>query len=295
MTTATQENIANLITPNHVDMSQLTPPKAIETLSFEQIFQESLADFRNRKPEYDALLESDPAIIMLECAAYRELLVRQKINESAKGCMPAYATESDLENLALFYGITRQPDETDERLRYRMQLSLEGITTAGSEKAYLFHTLTADPRVKSASVQSPSDGKVLISILSSDGNGTADEDLLNTVKNYISAEDKRPLTDHVMVQSAQLIEYKIKAKVYVYFSPSMTVTEQDCRTALDTYIAKHSTIGNYVARSGIFYSLHTEGVQKVVLESPAQDIATTKAQAPLCTEINLEFVIADDS
>ena len=42
-------------------------------------------------------------------------------------------------------------------------------------------------------------------------------------------------------------------------------------------------------------ALHTEGVQKVVLTSPAADIATTKEQAPVCTEINIEFVIADDT
>ena len=63
----------------------------------------------------------------------------------------------------------------------------------------------------------------------------------------------------------------------------------------DKYVEKHSTIGNYVARSGIFDALHTEGVQKVVLTSPAADIATTKEQAPVCTEINIEFVIADDT
>ena len=50
-----------------------------------------------------------------------------------------------------------------------------------------------------------------------------------------------------------------------------------------------------MARSGIFDALHTEGVQKVVLTSPAADIATTKEQAPVCTEINIEFVIADDT
>ena len=293
--TGNQDTIANLLTPDHVDMSQLTPPTVIETLSFETIFQELLADFVAKKPDYDALLESDPAIIALECAAYRELLLRQRINEAAKSCMLAYATGTDLDNLAAFYGIVRQADETDERLRYRTQLSLEAFTTAGSEKSYLFHTLSADPRVKSASVQTPSDGRVLISIMSYEDNGTASDELIEIVNKYVSSEDKRPLTDHVTIQSAKLEQYKIQAKIYMYYSPSMTVTEQECRAALDKYVEKHSTIGNYVASSGIFDALHTEGVQKVELSSPAADIATTKEQAPVCTEINIEFVIADDT
>lgn len=295
MKTATIDNLAELLTPDHVDMSLLPPPAVIETLSFEQIFQEMLADFRARNPEYTALVESDPAIIQLECAAYREVLLRQRINEAAKADMIAYAVGTDLDNQAAFYGLERQENETDDRLRYRTQLALEAITTAGSEKAYLFHTLSADPRIKSASVQSPEPGNVVISILSNEGNGMADKELTDVVEAYVSAEDKRPLTDKVIVQSAEFVEYKIKATVYLYFSPSATITEQESRDALDKYIEKHSTIGNLVARSGIFDALHTEGVQKVELTAPAQDIVATKSQAPQCTEIDIEYVIANDT
>lgn len=294
MTTVTQDDFAELLTPDHVDMSQLPPPNVIEPLSFEQIFQELLADFRERKPEYTALVESDPVIIALECAAYREILIRQRINEAAKASMIAYAVGEDLDNLAAFYGLVRQEDETDDRLRYRTQLALEGLTTAGAEKAYLFHTLSADSRVKSASVQSPTPGEVVISIMSYEEDGQADEELIDIVDKYVSSEDKRPLTDKVTVQSAQLVGYKIKATVHLYFGPSATVTEQESRDALAKYVEKHATIGNLVARSGIFDALHTEGVQKVELTEPAKDVVTTKSQAPVCTEIDIEYVIAND-
>ncbi len=48
-----------------------------------------------------------------------------------------------------------------------------------------------------------------------------------------------------------------------------------------------------VAKSGIFDALHAEGVQRVELVSPANDIQTTKQQAPQCSEINLEFITAN--
>ncbi len=293
-TSISQEDFAELLTPDHVDMSLLPPPKVVEPLSFEQIFQELLADFRARRPEYTALVESDPAIIQLECAAYRELLLRHRINEAAKADMIAYATDADLDNQAAFYGLTRQTGETDDRLRYRTQLALEAITTAGSEKSYLFHTLSADPRVKSASVQSPSPGEVLISILPTEEDGTADEELITIVEKYVSTENKRPLTDHVTVKKAELVEYKIEATVHLYFSPSASVTEQESRDALAKYVEKHATIGNLIARSGIFDALHAEGVQKVELTEPATDIVTTKSQAPVCKEIDIKYVIAND-
>ena len=105
MSTANNTDIESLLTPNHIDMSQLPAPTIIEQLSFEDIFEELLVDFKAKDPTYDALVESDPVIIALECAAYREMLLRNKINEAAKACMLAYATGTDLDNHAAFYGI----------------------------------------------------------------------------------------------------------------------------------------------------------------------------------------------
>lgn len=291
--TATIEDIKGFLTPTYVDMSSLPAPKVIEELSFETILEELIVDFKKRRPEYDALLESDPVIIALETAAYREMLLRQRINEAAKANMLAYATGSDLDNMAAFYGIERLEDEADDRLRYRTQLALDALTTAGSEKAYLFHALTADPRIKSASVHSPTPGQVVVSILSDEEDEAENTDLINKVLQFISAEDKRPLTDQVSVQNAELVDYEIKAKIYIYFGPSTSITEQECRDALNKYIESHGTIGNIVAISGIFDALHTEGVQKVELITPKTDVDTSKQQAPRCTNIELEFITAN--
>ena len=46
----------------------------VDELDFEAIFQAYLADFTARNPGYDALVESDPAIILLQTMAYREKL-----------------------------------------------------------------------------------------------------------------------------------------------------------------------------------------------------------------------------
>lgn len=295
MSTANNTDIESLLTPNHVDMSQLPAPTIIETLSFEDIFEELLVDFKSKAPTYDALVESDPVIIALECAAYREVLLRNRINEAAKACLLAYAVGTDLDNHAAFYGLTRQDGESDDRLRYRTQLAAEALTTAGSEKSYLFHALSADSRVKSASVKSPDPGEVLVTIMSTEDDGVASQDLIDTVETYLSSEEVRPLTDHVEVQAAEMVEYEINAQVYMYLSPSMSITEQECRDALDRYLAKNSTIGNTIARSGIFDALHTEGVQKVVLTDPDDDVETTKEQALQCTNITLEFITIDES
>ncbi|GAB7141314.1 hypothetical protein RsTz2092_12860 [Deferribacterales bacterium RsTz2092] len=109
-----REDLQDFLTPDYVDLSAIPAPKVIEELSFGDIFDELLIDFKKRNPSYDALLESDPAIIVLECYAYRETLLRHRINEAAKANLLAYAAGSDLDNLAAFYGIERMVVDTGD-------------------------------------------------------------------------------------------------------------------------------------------------------------------------------------
>ena len=43
-----------------IDLSKLPAPKVIESLSYEEIFQDILSDFLEKNPTYSTLLESDP-------------------------------------------------------------------------------------------------------------------------------------------------------------------------------------------------------------------------------------------
>ena len=103
------------------DLASLPPPQSIEELSFERIFAEMLQDFRARYPQYSALLASDPAIKLLEVAAYRELLLRARINDAARASLLAFADGADLDHLAAFYGVTRLAGEGDDALRRRVR------------------------------------------------------------------------------------------------------------------------------------------------------------------------------
>ena len=208
-----------------IDLSKLPAPKVIESLSYEAIFQDILNNFLERNPQYTNLLESDPAMILLEVAAYRELLLRNRINEAAKAAMLPYATGSDLENLAAFYGVKKLEGENDDRLRQRTQLALEGFSTAGPIGAYIFHTLSASSEIKSVSVKSPNPGEVLVTILSQNGNGIVGQELIDIVYKKLSDEDTRPLTDMVLVQGARIVNYSIQAIITIYSGPSSAIVE----------------------------------------------------------------------
>jgi phage-related baseplate assembly protein len=154
-----------------IDLSLLPPPDVVETLDFETLYQEVLGIFRaHMGDQWTAVLESDPVVKLMEVMAYRELMVRARVNAAAKASLLAYAKGADLDNRAADYGVQRltiraaDPDavppvtalmESDEALRYRTRLSLEALSAAGSSGAYEYHALSSSAELVHISVDSP--------------------------------------------------------------------------------------------------------------------------------------------
>ncbi|MFJ5423245.1 baseplate J/gp47 family protein, partial [Wolbachia endosymbiont of Drosophila barbarae] len=173
----------------------------VEKPNFEEIFLRMKEELVCRDETFSALVESDPAMKVLEVAAWRELLLRQRINEAVKGNLLKFATGEDLDNLAEFYGVEREKEEEDERFRERIKAKIKGWSTGGSKEYYRYHALSADSRVKDALVESPIPGKVQISILSTQlsTTGIVSEELLEIVKKQVTRDDIRVLTDTITV------------------------------------------------------------------------------------------------
>lgn len=107
--------------PSIKELAALPAPDVVEELSFDDIFSAVLTEFKTRCPEFSALLESDPAIKVLEVAAYREMLLRNRINVAARAQMLAFSSGDDLDHLGAFYGVARLVGEGDEALRRRIR------------------------------------------------------------------------------------------------------------------------------------------------------------------------------
>lgn len=285
-----------------INLAQVAPPDVIEPLDFEQILSEMLTELAERAPELDAQIESEPFVKLLEVCAYRELQLRARINDAARAVMLPYSTGTDLDNLGSLFGVERlliSPAvptavppiaavyESDSDFRYRIQLSLEGLSTAGPEGAYIFHALSADGQVLDASATSPSPGQVLITVLSRSGTGVPDATLLSTVLTKLSDESVRPLTDYVQVQSATIVQYQVTATLHFYAGPDREVIMANARAALEAYTSGQHRLGLDVTLSGIYAALHQPGVQRVDLASPAADLVINRQSASYCTAISL--------
>lgn len=272
-----------------IDLSQLPPPSVVESLDFETILQELKDDLQARDPDLaDVLaLDSDPLVKLLQVCAYRELNLRQRINDAARSVMLAYATGSDLEQLAALFRTDRQAAESDDRLRSRTQLALEGLSTAGPAGAYQYHARSADSRVRDVDVSSPSDGQVLVTILASDGDGTPDQTVLDAVTTALNAETVRPLCDKVTVQAAEIISYSITAILDLFDGPDADTVLNAALAATQAYVETSRNIGHGVTLSGLYAALHQPGVQRVELTAPAASLVIDRQSAAYCTAIDL--------
>lgn len=295
-----------------VDLKKLPAPKVVQELSYETLLTKrkekflSLQESDEMRQHWQARLqlESEPVVKLLEENAYLELLLRTNINESAKAVMLAYATGSDLDQLGALFGVTRliiqaedlksNPPTTakyedDERFRTRIQMSLEGLTTAGSRASYEFHALSTSAKIKDVDVTSPTAGTVKVAILSTEGQGTADGDLIKAVKEQLNAEHIRPLTDTVLVESAVILTYEIQATITLYPSVLESVVMGNVNQAITSYVNKQHSLGIDITRSGIYAALHQEGVQNVKLTKPMDDLIVQPHQAAYCTQIQVNL------
>ena len=292
-----------------IDLSQLPPPVVVEPLDFETLFAQRKAAFIAMYPEDEQEeiartleLESEPITMLLEENCYRELLLRQRVNEAARAVMLAYSTDSDLDNLAVNFNVERltiqeEDDsvtppieavmELDADLRTRTQQAFEGLSVAGPTAAYEFWGRSADGRVADISAVSPTPACVTISVLSREGDGTASDDLLSVVAAALNDEEVRPVADRVTVQSAEIVPYQIDATLYIYPGPEAEPVRQASEQQLQAYIAAQNRLGRDIRLSAIYAALHVEGVQRVELAQPVADIVLSDYQASHCTEYTI--------
>jgi len=288
-----------------IDLSQLPAPDVVETLDYETLLAERKATLISLYPESEQAaiartltLESEPMVKLLQENAYREVLLRQRVNEAAQAVMVAYALSNDLEQLAANNNVQRlmitpadneavppvaAVMESDADLRQRIPAAFEGMSVAGPTGAYEYHAASASGLVADASAISPAPAEVIVTILSRDGDGTASPALLATVSAALNDDEVRPVADRVTVQSAKIVNYQIEATVFVYPGPAIEPILADAQKRLLAYINEMRRLGRDIRRSAIYAALTTQGVQRVELASPSGDVVLDKTQAANCT------------
>ena len=264
-----------------IDLSQLPPPEAVEALDPETLIEQTIAAFVALYPEYSAWVESDPAQKLVEAGAWREYLLRVRINEAVRSVMLAFAQGNDLDHLGALVNVERADGESDERFRSRVQAAPEIIAAAGSAAAYRAVAMNVDVSVADISVASPAAGIVQVTVLGGpNSDGAAPAALAAQVLAALDHDDVRPLTDTVRVAGARIVPYEIDATLTVRAGVDGATVLAAARRAVTAYARSVHRLGATVARSLVTAALAVEGVDNVVMRKPVADVACTTAQAP---------------
>lgn len=252
-----------------IDLSKLPGPAIIQEALLETVLAEIKADFLGRYDGQLLDLESEPVIKLLEVAAYREVILVNRINQGAAAVMVATSTGTDLDNLAAIIPLSRFEGELDDAFRARIQLAPEGFSTAGSRGAYEFHAKSASPDVIDVYIGEPVPGSVDVYILGPDA--TASAALLTAVNDALS-DDVVPLNDLVTVKPFVHVDYSIEAHLTFSSGLGTELVREAAAAAVNGYVQERRKFGRSVTRAGIVGALVIEGVENVALISPVADV-----------------------
>lgn len=257
-----------------IDLSGLAPPDIIETLDYEAIVTAMRNDLVERFPLIAGVidLESEPARKLIEAFAYRELRLRARINDAARAVLLASSWGSNLDHLGALFATARQPVETDDRFRRRIQLAPEAFSVAGPEGAYQYHALTVAPWARDVSAVSHRPGVVRVTVLKEGTNPTPTLAEREAVRLHLKDEAIRPLTDVVEVMAPAIRRTRIAAKLTLYPGPDGELVRQRALAAVTAWVEKNRMLGMNLRRSALYAALHQEGVHSVELVSPAEDL-----------------------
>lgn len=262
---------------DNLDLSKLPAPAVIKGVDYEAILAERIARLKELWPELDTeALETEPGVILQQADAFREMLTKAAINDAARAVMLSFATGTDLDNLAAFYGVERlviqaatdttpavMESDTDFRVRVKLapeQLPYAGMTGGG----YRALARRTAPSVKDVSTIKRDGGHVDVILLAREGNGAVSNDVVASV--YLAFQDDAAtqLTDIVSVRSASITNYDIPLTLKVQRGPDPAAVKAAAEAAVRAYCASRHRVGKIVYRNMVEAAAAVGGVENAV-------------------------------
>lgn len=147
---------------------------------------------------------------------------------------------------------------------------MDAYSCAGARGAYIYWAMQVSTEIADVAASSPTPGVVKIYVLMDDGT-LATEEIKSKVLAACSADERRPLTDLVTVEDAELVPYDIQFTYYTNRSSNQSGTEiaAAVQAAVDKYIAwQCGKLGRDINPSKLISLLMQTGIKRVDVRSP---------------------------
>lgn len=217
------------------------------------------------------LSESDPLIKTLEIAAYRELMIRQKIQDLLNASLLSSAQGNDLKKLAeLFFDqetISKINNDNEIREKISDFWKNTPYSTTGTRSAYEFYTRKFIPEAKDISISTESNQIIIYVLLQNN----FDLSPLEKAEKNLNDPSIRRLTDKIIVKPVEIIEYDIEIAIKLppYYSEDIKsiLSEKVCLKA-DQLFLIHRNIATINFNKVIYhpditeYNIHLTKINK---------------------------------
>lgn len=176
-------------------------------------------------------------------------------------------------------------EESDDNLKDRIFNAPASYSTAGSAAAYEYHVKSVDPTINDVVVDSSSPGTVDI-YFTCEGGQLPKDALIEKVKDYLSDNNIRPLTDNVTVQAPNTEEYNVAFTYYISTSDKSMVSsiQAEIETAVSVYNTwQTEKIGRDINPSYLIQKVMDAGAKRVTVTSPLFTVLEKSTVATLGT------------
>ena len=309
------------VDPNSLPMISLVEVPDVETLIRARM-NEVKARWSFYDPplgaQYDVEgLEFDPIKITMEAGASSELNALSFVNAMGKATTLAFAVGGDLDALASRYpnGVPRlnkglPNEETDDRYRFRIWLSSNSFSTAGSGLAYVFQALTALPELRDATAIVRRDSfekepQVIITCLLEGAPAATDPDpilaavalganpvpstaQLLKVRARVTDPSIGPLTDIVVVNAAQVVPVDYRIRVWFFFGADRAASLAAIGAAFSAMIGKQRYLGFSNTLAAVYTACYQYGVSNVIVDEPGGDVIVDETQVVIVNSVIID-------
>jgi len=179
-------------------------------------------------------------------------------------------------------------EETDDKLRGRINLALSSFSVAGPRGAYEYWAKTAHPTIVDVAVITTNPGEVTLYPLSAGGTLPSNE-ILAAVLSICDDEKIRPQNDTVLVDVPVVTDYAIEVEVTIYSGAVNSEVLAAINSNLQAFKdERQNRLGMDVIRTQLIaLSVIKDKVYSVNVISPAADIVADPKTYPRCTGITV--------
>ena len=160
---------------------------------------------------------------------------------------------------------------TDDEYYELIRASMDAYSCAGARGGYIYWAKQVSTEIADVVANSPTPGVVKIYVLMEDGT-LAGEQMKSDVLAACNADEKRPLTDQVFVEDAEVVLYDINFTYYLQTGRTKSAAEiaAAVNAAVEQYKAwQCARLGRDINPDELREYLYHTGIKRIELTSPA--------------------------